>query len=386
MKTLIDVVNFNADASCLSSSAWHEALRGGADSDVCRWLMAAVDTGRKLSLGLTGATVADLVHANPEAVSVIRDHRDIFELLVRPFAHDVALLRSPGGFRYNLALGQRVLGHTFGDDITPAYLPPEFMLTNEQLGLLAEAGILATFINRSRFRSDLAANIPETPYVVEGLFGAALPCLPLSGALTHAQRDALHEFTAAPWNEAIARTETDLVASWRDGESAFFLPDGVDRERAWLEHEAGARRCHVRDVMGELVDAQHRAGYPLHAVGDWMKELRMLGYLRRIERLEDRWVELSHDQRILWLSAIGSDVLSAVEKEPPQIEYRQTGDGPLEGLCLQRSARGLEGEEALVWAERLFDRQQEFAFDAWLAGDAPHLFKLRARRKVAIQS
>ena len=37
-KTVVDIVNFNADASCLPSSIWLEALKGGTNSVICQWL------------------------------------------------------------------------------------------------------------------------------------------------------------------------------------------------------------------------------------------------------------------------------------------------------------------------------------------------------------
>ena len=44
---LVDVVNFNADASCLSSRKWLLCLEGGENSLVYKWLKGYVDNKRK---------------------------------------------------------------------------------------------------------------------------------------------------------------------------------------------------------------------------------------------------------------------------------------------------------------------------------------------------
>ena len=46
MSVLVDVVNFNADASCLDSARWLQALTGGAESEFCRWLNLYVRLGK----------------------------------------------------------------------------------------------------------------------------------------------------------------------------------------------------------------------------------------------------------------------------------------------------------------------------------------------------
>src|SRR5712671_1453499 len=146
MTTVVDVVNFNADASCLDSRRWLDALAGGDQSEFCRWLNLYVRLSKKAVLGLTGATLADLAAHNPEALSTIRDHPEVFESVVRPFSHDVALIRSPPAFALNLALGAQAVRRHF-QRVSGFYLPPEFMLSNEQVTLVAEAGLEGVFVN-----------------------------------------------------------------------------------------------------------------------------------------------------------------------------------------------------------------------------------------------
>src|SRR5262245_34947643 len=115
MTALVDIVNFNADASCLASARWLQALEGKKESELCLWLSAYIQNNKKTSLGFTGATLADIIEFNPEALDLIRRHPELFEIILRPFAHDIGLLRSIEGFRLNFDLGAQICADTFRD-------------------------------------------------------------------------------------------------------------------------------------------------------------------------------------------------------------------------------------------------------------------------------
>src|SRR5688500_12112914 len=177
MTSLVDVVNFNADASCLDSRRWLQALSGGEDSEFCRWLLLYARLGKRTVLGLTGATLADLEAHNPEAIEIIRQQPDVFEAVVRPFSHDVALLRRPEAFTLNLALGRITASEVF-ERQTDFYLPPEFMLSSEQVALLREEGIGGVFVNSQRLTPQVRRRIPDEPYWVRGIADTRLRCVP----------------------------------------------------------------------------------------------------------------------------------------------------------------------------------------------------------------
>jgi hypothetical protein len=384
MTVLLDVVNFNADASCLASQVWLDALRGGSGSRMCQWLGAYVESRRKVVLGIVGASVADLRAMNPEAIALINANGDVFEIVVRPFAHDVALLRSPQGFNRNLALGQRIIAQTF-ERVTPFYLPAEFMMSNSQVHQAAKASIGGLFINPDRFSPVVRRCIPEVPYIVRGALGSTLRCIPLRGRLTRAYLDALHEWSAEPWNRALAGEEGGIVGSWRDGESWLLLPNGEAREQAWLaEEEPAVSRAFVREVLDDLeftepdMTRAHGWCYPVHSFDEWFKESRMLGFLQRLQRVEAELARFDTIQTSLWLQSINSDVLSSVEKDSPVIQIRpRRGCLDKAPWTIWRSARGFEGEEFLSLLER-FD--PDFDVCAFIQDNpGAHMHKLRAR-------
>lgn len=382
MTTLVDIVNFNADASCFSAGAWLAALAGGEQSTFCRWLRLYVDVGKKVTLGLTGATVADVRAFNPEAIDLINANRKTFEIIARPFSHDISLLRSREGFLANLDAGWRVLSSTFGD-VRRLYLPPEFMLTNEQVALLAHRGYREVVVNAARFSLELQQRIPGEPYVLRGIAGTQVGCLPVSGAMTQAYLDSIHQCDAVPWLKLIGDAET--VRCWRDGESPFLIPDGIRREAAWLSTETGVDRVHLSDLAlefraSETLPSTAFHAYPVHSFTAWMKEFRMLGYVNRLQKLEDSVGDFDDVELGLWLQAINSDVLSAVEKTSPTVTLKTLASADVFQFVIYRSERGFEGEEYLVLLECLRrDRKARDEYERFLASDQPHAKKLAAR-------
>ena len=383
MKRFVDLVNFNADASCLSSARWLAALEGKEHSEFCKWLQLYIDPHKPIALGLTGATVADLASHNPDAIALINRHPQVFELIARPFSHDISLTRSRQGFLLNLSLGLAILRQHFSA-VTPYFLPPEFMLSSEQVSLLAEQGVLGVFVNSQRLAPGMRERVPTCPYQVRGVRGINLPCVPVRGNLTQLYLDALHNYDSSAWRQAILGDPDDVIVSWRDGESPFLVPDGLLREGRWLHQEGGIPRshfstaeCHFAD--SDALDPRLLRSYPVHSFLAWMKEFRMMGYLLRLQRLEEMTATLSEDSLGLWLQAINSDILSSVEKESPVVRLKS---GPENNeyfdYTILRSERGFEGEELLCLLEQEQDAGN-IASESSLKNLGAHGLKLAGR-------
>ncbi|MEO0311775.1 MAG: hypothetical protein RIQ89_1432 [Bacteroidota bacterium] len=358
-KRIVDVVNLNADASCLSSAKWLNMLNGGVESYFFQWLSVYVKTNKKIALGITGATAADIAIHNPESIQLINNNPNVFEIILRPFSHDIALLRSALGFEYNLEFGKKTLSKLF-KHYTNYFLPPEFMLTNEQILILTGQKVEGTFINPARFKDDIVKRLPKKAYVVRGLLNSSLNCIIFNGKLTHAFLNGIHHFNARQWNQAILETKDQTSFCWRDGESSFFVPDGNVRELKWLNAEdKKIERCFLRDtapdlnfeVNDQLIESNYHY-YPIHSFTAWMKEFRMMGYLKKIDQIETGFNKLSQDHKFIWLQAINSDILSAIEKDSPVIRIKV---GQSKAATMQhtiwRSERGIEGEYYLQLLE-----------------------------------
>ena len=377
-------MNLNADASCLSAERWLSMLEGGKESYFFQFLNTYVKTGKKASLGVPGATVADIVKFNPESIELINAHPEIFEVILRPFSHDIALLRSSQGFKLNLEAGIQTLRSAFGT-YTPFYLPPEFMLTSEQINLLQSYEVDGIFINPTRFRAEIKNRIPTSPYEMQGMFDSKIRAIPFEDELTKKYLNSIHAYDAREWNKQILFSERENIFCWRDGESTFFIPDGNAREEAWLATEhSDIERVFLKDIIPTLnfddanaLPKNNYRHYPVHSFSAWMKEFRMLGFIQSLQKIEERLDELSFTQLSIWLQTINSDILSAVEKNSPVIQIQKAKDNKeKQTFTIWRSERNFEGQEYL----NILLRADEEGIQKYLQeNQQPHIKKLRSR-------
>ncbi len=167
------------------------------------------------------------------------------------------------------------------------------------------------------------------PTYVTGVSGTKLACIPFESRLTGAYLHTIQRFSEDSWIDSCKLVGDDIGYVWRDGESAFLLPDSVEREKYWLGVAKRTERLSLASATrttrfrepAELASDAYRS-YPVHSFAAWMKEFRMLGYLRALEKIEDRLESMEPIARLLWLQAINSDVLSAVEKASPSVRLR----------------------------------------------------------------
>lgn len=382
-KVIVDIVNFNADASCLSSKSWLSILKGGNNSLLMQWLNLYIALNKRIVLGFTGGSIADIKMFNPEAIALINYNPQIFEIISRPFAHDIAHLRLGEGFLVNFSYGQAIIRNEFINTCN-YFLPPEFMLTNDQIARLHNKGVEGVFINSARFSTEIQARIPVFPYKINGLFGASLNCIPIVGELTDSYLHALHLYDCSLWNEKIEKTENEVLFVWRDGESSFLLPDGLKRENFWLQNEGkGFARSHIKDlsmnfISSDQLDHDKLTSYPVHSFSAWMKEFRMLGFLNRITTIESSLESLTEHQLHQWLMVINSDILSAIEKESPVVQLKkQPDDTDAFDFTIRRSDRGFEGEEYLVMLEHALRNNSMPQYSR--TSELPYMQKWRVR-------
>lgn len=358
MTLLYDIVNFNGDGSCLDSGAWLSILHGGEHSRLFRWLRLYVDFGMPISLGFTGATLADISFFNPDALTLLQAYSDIFQIIWRPFSHDLPFFRTEQGFCLNLEFGRRAAEKLVGR-IAPIYVPPEFMQTNRQTALLIQRGVEATVIMGKRFREKDICLLPDRPFWVKGIPNGQLMCIPVVGSLTDSYLATIQLLDRSLWESALIPYSS--VAMWRDGESSFLLPDGIERERFWLSI-ANVERAHMHLAHEAAGDMQLRS-YPIHPFSSWMNEMSMLWFLQRVRELESTVVESPSPRRVSrWFNCIGSDILSAVEKPPPVVRLRALEREAIKEFVILRSERGFEGEALLEIAEKDMDIH---GHDAW---------------------
>lgn len=371
---LIDIVNFNADASCFSSEKWLNSLKGGDDSLFCQWLHLYVQYNKKISLGLIGATIADIKYYNPEAIELINNHQDIFEIILRPWAHDIGLYRQEKTFLFNVQTGIQIIEKEF-TCYSKFFLPPEFMLTSRQIELLKKININAVFINPDRYHSDIKSRILKKPYKVKATSNHFMNCITVDGDATKKYLKANQLYDVSSWNKYILEYKNNVIFSWRDGESSFLLPDGLNREKYWLKNETSQvkrkllNQINISYVKSHNIPVDFYKSYPIHSFLAWMQEMKMLWFLDEVKKIEDNFSLLSNFEKVLWLQLINSDILASVEKKSPKIKL--ITDNKINDYIIYRTERGFEGEDFLVMTKkgRIFNNE------------LPHVKKLLAREK-----
>lgn len=382
-KILVDVVNFNADASCLSSKGWLDILEGGKDSALYQWASLYLHHKKKVVLGFPGSTAADIFNFNKEVIDLINKHPDIFEIIIRPYAHDISLLRSSSEFIYNFELGKKTLCSLFSN-VHEYYLPPEFMCNTTQISLLKDHGIKGVFINPGRYEDEISLRIPTQPYQVLGLMGDGLPCVPFVANLTAAYLDSIHNYEALGWNKNICSSKKNILYSWRDGESPFLLPNSVARERSWLESESDSiERQFVSDMFPKEINIDKPSdeglvySYPIHSFSAWVKEMKMFWFISEVQGLSRSFDRFSLLEKSIWLQLISSDILSSVEKKSPVISLKLNAlDKSQSFYTIYRKDKAYEGEEYLNFLKNMsVDKVREYMLESNL----PHVLKLRTR-------
>jgi len=373
-KIVVDIVNFNADASCLSSSIWLDALQGGTNSKMCQWLALFVINNKKVNLGFTGSTLADIKKFNPDAINIINEKKDIFEIILRPWSHDISLYRTDSLFIYNVELGIRTIKSEF-DSVSNYYLAPEFMITSRQVELISKMAIEAIFINPDRYQNDIKRRIIPTPHIVYGTSESTIKCIAIHGKTTQKYLSSCQLNDPKIWDKFIQDFPDDLIFSWRDGESFLLIPDGLSREEYLLQGESdniNRKKLQSLEINYEdssLYDRSYYKSYPIHSFTAWIKEMKMMWYVDRIRKIENNFSKLSDLQITLLLQLINSDILASVEKISPKIKLKIKG--VIEDFIIYRSERGFEGEDYL----QLID-DPNFRNDS-----APHIKKLIARHE-----
>jgi hypothetical protein len=260
------------------------------------------------------------------------------------------------------------------------------MLTNEQIVQLREQKVAGAFINPARFSAEIKKRLPTTPYSLRGLFNARLHCIPFEGKLTEGYLHALHMFDCSRWNAGVQAAAQDVVFSWRDGESSFLLPDGLARESFWLNNEEPTfARKHIGEldlefVPSERLEEHYYHSYPVHSFSAWMKEFRMLGFINRVQRIEEGLERLTSEQVYYWLMIINSDIMSAIEKRSPVVTLKSApGSAATFDFTIRRSERGFEGEEYLAILEAALASN---SMPHYVTSSAlPHVMKWRNRIK-----
>lgn len=348
MPNIVDIVNFNSDASCLPSDVWLDQLKGGTNSYLYKWLYLYVENQKKVTLGFVGSSIAEIVHFNPESIDLINNNSDLFEIIIRPWIHDIGVYRNEKSFRFNIELGIEVIKNTF-NNIANFYLPPEFIINNRQIHFLKDYNIDALFINPNRYDKEISDRIPKDPYQLKLVGGDTFNCISINGKLTANFLKSGQLYNIIYWNNIPESEDTQFI--WRDGESNFLIPEGIDRESFILSNESSSiKRYFLSDLNikyreSDTIESPLFATYPIHSFKPWTNNMKMDWYINEISTIENNFESLDYLKKCLFINLTNSDILAAVEKNSPIIDL--VSNKEFKKHIIHRSERGFEGEQLL---------------------------------------
>jgi hypothetical protein len=284
-----------------------------------------------------GGTLVDIQNFNPEAADLIRSHADIFEVVGRPFTHDLQTFRSQAGFLANVGAGLRAIELILGCRPT-SYLPPEFMQTNRQITLLKKFGIASTFLLPERFPDSELDDRKNLQYVARGIPSGELDLVICTNG---AYKEYLSNMQL--WETPGYRIDdvTDIFR-WRDGESFLLFPNGLEREEWLLKAEKIERR--TLSTLKPRERASFPIFYPPHPFSAWSNEMSMSWFMSELADFERQFPQASPRQKAWWLLAIGSDVIASLEKPSPVVRIKKSSTSDVEYYKIRRFPRAPLGE------------------------------------------
>lgn len=308
---ILDCVNFNPDASCLSSSIWMETLTD-KQNGFLQWVTSIADNGNSVVFGMCGSVLADISKYCPTAIKVFCDCPEVFSFACRPFSHDLSYMRTAEGAYANLELGVKALKY-FDLNLIDLYMPPEFMVTTRDLLNLKKLGISTVLLNPKRFPDINLSRSTRLRINSPNIQMTALSC---NEGLTESYLKILHGFD---YVEKVAASPSVQVI-WRDGESWLFAPGGLKNEITWenfkKEHFVS---CNYSEIISELPICEIEM-YPRHNLEAWSGQFKLVDYVRTVQNIEENMDYLKLDDLNAWLYLINSDILSSVEKDDVKID------------------------------------------------------------------
>lgn len=350
---LVDIINLNSYASCLSTKRWDAALRGGIESELFQILNSYILHDQKINIGIIGSTLAEIESFNPECIALINDNPANFEILVRPYVHSLSILWNDRTFLQNYSLGREYITRTF-DNIVNWYLPPEFALRNSHLFTLAENNNLGTFIHPKRVKDGLKTKLPKGLFNLKSIQDSNIECITLTDDYDKYYLELLQLL------DSEIRFDTDWVFGWRDGESPFFLPDSVAREEVFIKK---SKSTYNRVFLSEYL-AQHQEpkstlySYPQNSLNPWLGNFRLRWYIDAVKEIERNYETLSPLKKFLFLNLLNSDILSSQEKNDVFVPLKNL-DGTAQDYPhkIKRKERNLNAEEVLFLIHNRTDEE-----------------------------
>ena len=376
-QTLVDIINLNAEASCLSTKRWLRALKGGNKSELYAILSLYVKAELKVTLGIVGSTLAEIEEFNPECIELINQHPNNFEILIRPFIHSLSILWTNETFIHNYELGKRYIEDRLKNCIN-WYLPPEFALRNSHIYALQNLKCEGTFIHPKRVKNDIKSKLPKGVFTLASIQNVKMPCINFTEGYDTYYLDQMQVFRSN------ITFKENTIYGWRDGESPLFLTDSVKREEIFIENSKKEfKRIFLSEALSQTENIQKKIvhSYPQNSLLPWLGNFRLFWYTTEIKNIERSFNSLSKTKQIIFLNLLNSDILSSIEKNDVTITLKELGNGESSQFLIKRKERNLDAEEILFLINNFDDENIKSYIES---ANSKFFIKIKARYKAAL--
>jgi hypothetical protein len=374
---LVDIVNLNADASCLSTKRWLKALKGGIRSELYGILSLYIKADIKITLGIVGSTVAEIEALNPECIALINQHPQNFQILIRPFIHSLSILWSNETFSYNYQLGKRYIESQFKNSIN-WHLPPEFAMRNSHIYELKKLKCEGTFIHPKRVKKGMKSTLPSGVFTLKSIQNTKIQCINFTENFDTYYLDQIQVFRSS------ISFKEDTIYGWRDGESPLFLPKSIQREEIFIEN---SKKDFNRVFLSEALDQDNIQdkptihSYPQNSLTPWLGNFRLFWFNTEIKNIEKKFKQISKKKQIIFLNLLNSDILSSTEKNDVTVALKHLDNSSTSSYTIKRKERNLDAEEILFIVNNFSEHQiEEYIENA----TSKFFIKIRARYKAAL--
>jgi hypothetical protein len=299
---MFELVNFNGDASCLKRADFIHALKS---NEILKWLHLYDISANPVSIGFTGTSLSDLA---------LFSRSPVIESVARPFVHAISAYMPPILSSINILLGHFVERLLLERPLT-CFLPAEFSLRMHDILTLCDLGFTSTFHRYSPFlvptSIDSSCQFSNTPFYP--LLSLQHPC---GSSLLSLSIDPLG--TAQYHNTVqLLNPESPTSSIWRDGESFLFLPNGLDREKYYLNVRKPCLHTHSFINLCSHINLPSLDYYPLRPLDPWIGDYSNKWFTNICTSLQASL--LSTDRcdiysLLIILLAQSSDLLASVSK------------------------------------------------------------------------
>ena len=308
---MLDLINFNGDASCLPHSVFLKYIEDGS---FYSWLQLFDKYSHHAAFGMTGMSLLDVISSSDNLSISSINSSPYLHCINRPYSHSLSIRMPSALSDLNILLGIFIYQKSFSSN-SSCYLPPEFSLRSSSLQLLYKLHIDKVFHASPSYFSRDQSNPSNDFLRIDLPDGSSVFSFCIHHSATHSYLRTIQLL--------VPYSPSKLL--WRDGESSLLIPDGNRREDYFLS-SLDQPFLSPSDFLSSLShDPFVVEHYPLRSYQPWIGDYSNEWFFEISTNLFQR--SLTHTRLdlkfvLLLLMSHSSDLLASVSKEHVSIQLK----------------------------------------------------------------